>query len=66
MKDYFGEFEKILKLAKTYFGDDGEVGRFMRKSHPDLDGVSPMELVLQGKGQIVVDMIEDALLGHPS
>ncbi len=32
---------------------------------PDLDGATPAELILSGKGQVVVDLLADALTGHP-
>jgi DNA-binding response OmpR family regulator len=39
---------------------------WMNSPHPDLGGQTPLQLVLEGKGQVVTDLLEAALAGQPS
>lgn len=47
---------------------DGAVGlrAWLNAPHPDLDGASPLEVLESGKPEVLVDMLEDALAGHPT
>jgi hypothetical protein len=38
----------------------------MNSPHPDLGGETPLTLILQGKAQVVADLLEAALAGQPS
>jgi len=48
-------------LGQLGLGDE-----FLDAPHPDLDGVAPRKLMKKGRAAVVAEMLEDALLGHPS
>src|SRR6266516_2637279 len=39
---------------------------WMNSPHQDLGGETPLTLILQGKAQVVADLLEAALAGQPS
>ena len=46
-------------------GRRGKRARLAQHPNSDLNGVSPQELIEGGHAEIVADLVEDALLGHP-
>jgi hypothetical protein len=57
---------RIATSLVTLFGTADKARVWMNAPHPDLDGVAPLDLVKANKAGVVADLLEDALLGHPS
>jgi uncharacterized protein (DUF2384 family) len=58
---------KVLRLLQSTFGFcDDDCYRWLRTPHDDLGGRTPKEVVEEGKGRIVIDMLEAAKAGQPS
>ena len=58
-------FSRIAWAFGRLFGDDGALRVWLNAPHPDLDGASPLELLEAHKPEIVIDLLEDSLAGHP-
>jgi uncharacterized protein (DUF2384 family) len=57
----------VLRLLQSTFGFcDDDCYRWLRTPHDDLGGRTPKEVVEEGKGQTVIDMLEAAKAGQPS
>lgn len=74
----FYEVEKSVDYTQVYkvadgikdaltkiFGNFVDVFNWLNTPLPDFDGRTPAELCKFGKSQIVLDYLEDHLLGHP-
>jgi len=57
-------YERVARLR--VFKDDHAFKVWLAASNPHLDGASPIELLLNGEGQCVADLVEDMMLGNPS
>jgi hypothetical protein len=63
----YGIRVKIIWLLQSTFGFcDDDCHRWLRTPHDDLGGRTPKEVVEEGKGQTVIDMLEAAKAGQPS
>lgn len=62
-------FKNLKLIIRLYFGMHllfGENSRiWLDTPNVDLDNLTPLDLIGQGDGEIVAELIEDALLGHP-
>jgi uncharacterized protein (DUF2384 family) len=58
-------FVRIATSLLALFGSAEKARVWLNAPHPDLDQVTPIELVKGKKAAIVADLLEDALLGHP-
>ena len=47
------------------FGSEGDGRIWLNTPNSDLDNTQPLELIEQGQGEIVAELLEDSLLGHP-
>ena len=43
----------------------GDTRVWLHTPHPDLDGLMPLDVILQGQGQVIADMLEAAINGYP-
>jgi hypothetical protein len=55
----------VLELLVGMYGKRARVRAWIHTPHPDLGGTTPMSLVLDGKADVVRDMLEAALAGIP-
>lgn len=60
------EKRRIDAALRSMFGNRSAADVFLDTPHPDLDGTAPRKLMEKGKAAVVAEMLEDALLGHPS
>ncbi|HRN17943.1 MAG: antitoxin Xre/MbcA/ParS toxin-binding domain-containing protein [Trueperaceae bacterium] len=65
--------EPLKKLLRVVDGlnrltghDDSQVRIWLNAPHPDLGGISPLDLMQTGKIQGIVDLVEDMLTGAPA
>lgn len=60
-----GLFVRIAAALIALFGSEGDGRIWLNTPNPDLDNTQPLELIEQGQGEIVAELLEDSLLGHP-
>lgn len=60
-----GLFLRIAAALNALFGSEGDGRIWLNTPNPDLDNTQPLELIEQGQGEIVAELLEDSLLGHP-
>lgn len=66
LQDGLSVLSRIAAALTTLFGSPKNARVWLNAPHPDLDKARPIELLKMGKAQVVADLLEDALLGHPS
>jgi CheY-like chemotaxis protein len=57
---------RAITILSDLFGSKENVRTWMNSPHPDLGNETPIHLILEGKAQIVADLLEAALAGQPS
>jgi hypothetical protein len=57
---------KLEYLLVERWGSVAVAWPWMVSPNPDLDGLSPWEVCEKGHHDVIEDMVEDMLLGHPS
>jgi hypothetical protein len=57
---------RSLAILTQLLSSKESVLAWMNSPHPDLGGETPLTLILQGKAQVVADLLEAALAGQPS
>jgi uncharacterized protein (DUF2384 family) len=57
---------RIATALTTLFGTPQNARVWLNAPNPDLDKARPIELVKKRKAEVVAELLEDALLGHPS
>ena len=57
---------EIKKVLLGYFENGENLRLWLNSPHPDLGGRTPQSLIDEGRGQIVLDMLENAMMGIPS
>jgi DNA-binding response OmpR family regulator len=57
---------RSLAILTQLLSTKESVLAWMNSPHPDLGGQTPLQLVLEGKAQVVTDLLEAALAGQPS
>lgn len=65
LQNKLGIFLRIATALVELFGSADKARFWLNTPHPELDNTRPMELIERRKGEIVADLLEDALLGHP-
>jgi DNA-binding response OmpR family regulator len=58
-------FERIAVALLPLAGSEEGFRMWMNAPSPDLGGLAPMELLKRGQGEIVAELLEDALVGQP-
>ena len=66
LQDPLAVLARIATSLTTMFETREQSRIWLNAPNPDLDRVTPMSLLAKGKANIVADLLEDALLGHPS
>jgi DNA-binding response OmpR family regulator len=57
---------RSLAILTQLLSTKESVLAWMNSPHPDLGGQTPVQLVLEGRAQVVTDLLEAALAGQPS
>jgi len=60
-----GVFLRIASALMVKYGSEAESRVWLNTPNPDLDNTQPLEIIKRGRCEIVADLLEDALLGHP-
>ena len=64
LQDELAFFERVARLRAAVPQD--RFLKWLRMPHDSLDGKTPLKLLAEGEGQVVVDFVEDMLTGAPS
>jgi hypothetical protein len=59
-------FARIATSLTRLFGTPEKARVWLNAPHPDLDQTPPVALLRARKAEVVAELLEDALLGHPS
>ncbi len=59
-------FERIARGLALVDNDEKDFRRWLNAPNDELDNRSPLEVIQSGKGEIVANLVEDALLGQPA
>jgi CheY-like chemotaxis protein len=65
LQDKLGLFLRLASGLNALFGTEGNGKIWLNSPNPDLDNTRPLDLIEQGKVEIVAELLEDSLLGHP-
>ena len=57
---------RSLTILSQLLGSKENVRTWMNSPHPDLGSETPIRVILEGKAQVVTDLLEAALAGQPS
>jgi len=63
LQDALGFFERVARLRAVVPRD--RFLKWLRMPNAQLDGKSPLDLMANDERQVVVDLVEDMLTGHP-
>lgn len=58
--------KQALVMLDRAFGERRRVRAWLNSPHPDLGGRTPISVVLEGRSEVLVDMLEAALEGLPA
>jgi Protein of unknown function (DUF2384) len=58
--------KRALELVTQGTRDKGEALAWLNSSHPDLGGDTPLQVLLSGRADAVVTLLENAFAGLPS
>ncbi len=58
-------FVRIASVLLSLFGSAHKARIWLNAPNPDLDKLRPKELLERGKPEIIAELLEDAVLGHP-
>ena len=59
-------FERIAKGLSLVDKDENSFRRWLNAPNPELEQKTPLEIIREGRGEVVANLVEDALLGQPS
>ena len=59
-------YVRIATALFSMFGSEQKARTWLNAPNPDLDNARPKQLLERGIAAIVAELVEDALLGHPS
>lgn len=57
---------RTLELLRVLLPKEADTRVWLHTPHADLDGLTPLAVILQGKGEVIADMLEAAINGYPS
>lgn len=57
---------RAISILTQLLGSKEHVMAWLNSPHPDLSGEPPVRLILEGKAQVVTDLLEAALAGQPA
>jgi hypothetical protein len=59
-------FERIAKGLSLVDKDEDSFRRWLNAPNPELEQNTPLDIIREGRGEVVANLVEDALLGQPS
>jgi hypothetical protein len=59
-------YERIAALLLHLTGSEAGLRAWMNAGNPELEDGAPMTLLLHGEGDVVAELLEDAMIGAPS
>ncbi len=65
LQDQLTVFVRIASVLLSLFGSAHKARIWLNAPNPDLDKLRPKELLERGKPEIIAELLEDAVLGHP-
>jgi hypothetical protein len=65
LQKHLAVFARIATSLLSAFEGREQARIWLNSPHPDLDETRPIELVEKKKPEVVAELLEDALLGHP-
>jgi len=57
---------RSIAILARLLGSREKVRMWVNSPHPDLDGRTPLRVILEGKATVVAEMLEAALAGQPA
>ena len=66
LQDALGPIKRALELVSQVTRSRREALAWLNNPHPDLDGKTPLSVMLNGRADAVVALLENALAGIPS
>lgn len=64
LQSVLSPFERVFRLRSVI--PQAEFAAWLRLANPQLDGATPFECLEQGETDVVADLVESMLTGHPS
>lgn len=61
-----GTWERVARALALVNGDGAGLRRWLHSPNPELENHRPLDFMLDGRGETVADLVEDALLGQPA
>ena len=65
LQDELGLYLRLAAGLEALLGSQQQARIWLNTPHPDLDKTRPLDLVEKRKAEIVAELVEDTLLGHP-
>jgi CheY-like chemotaxis protein len=65
LQEHLAVFARIATSLLSAFQGKEQARIWLNSPHPDLDETRPIELLKKKKQDVVAELLEDALLGHP-
>jgi hypothetical protein len=59
-------FERMAKGLSLVENNEDSFRRWLNAPNPELEQKTPLEIIREGRGEVVANLVEDALLGQPS
>lgn len=66
LQEGLGRFKRVLALLTRATRNRREARAWLNTPHPDLDERTPIDIMLSGRADAVIALLENALAGHPS
>jgi hypothetical protein len=66
LQDKLSQLEKIAVSLMELTGSEENLRSWFKASNPDLEGESPLSIIEKRHMEVVLQMLEDALLGQPT
>ena len=66
LQDALGPIKRTLELITAATLDKKEALAWLNNPHPDLEGQTPISVILRGQADAVVTLLENAIDGIPS
>jgi hypothetical protein len=66
LQDTLSKFERMAVALKELTGSAENLRNWLNASNPDLEGKSPVSLIKNGRVEMILHLLEDALVGQAS
>jgi len=58
-------FLRVASALMDNYGSKDKAKIWLNTPNPDLDNLQPLEVIKKGQCEVIAELLEDALLGHP-